>query len=145
MKKAFSTETELDQKESVNNSIAYLISGWTGPTLIISLLIFFNKRFKKVVNPIFISGYDHVMIDSFKYRNLRIVLELPLSNVNYSDDHVEVITNHRAYYAKAVIVAIPIGVLQKGKVVFSLALPTRKQNRIMQIDSPLLNKIIRIF
>ncbi|AIT63451.1 flavin monoamine oxidase family protein [Coxiella burnetii] len=87
-----------------------------------------------------LSGYGRV-IDPL-VQKLKIVLQSPVSHVNYSDDYVEVIANHRAYYAKAVIVTIPIGVLQKGKVIFSPALPPRKQNAIMQIGSGLLNKII---
>ncbi|ACJ18080.1 flavin monoamine oxidase family protein [Coxiella burnetii] len=139
-KTLFSTETELDQKESVNNWIANLISGWTGADIDKVSTYILQQALQESGQSYLLSGYDRA-IDPL-VQKLKIVLQSPVSHVNYSDDYVEVIANHRAYYAKAVIVTIPIGVLQKGKVIFSPALPPRKQNAIMQIGSGLLNKII---
>ncbi|KAK9844949.1 hypothetical protein WJX74_008996 [Apatococcus lobatus] len=68
-----------------------------------------------------------------------------VSSIRCCSAGVLVTSGSRQFSADAVIVAVPLGVLKKGSIEFSPALPERKQEAIQRLGFGLLNKIALLF
>ncbi|WP_049768821.1 flavin monoamine oxidase family protein [Roseiflexus castenholzii] len=92
---------------------------------------------------IFGRGY-RVIID-FLAHNLDIRSGHIVQRVAYADDGVTVVTAHGALRAHAALITVPLGVLQRGGIVFDPPLPSSKQRAIERMGMGLLNKCYLIF
>ncbi|KAK9868387.1 hypothetical protein WJX84_004093 [Apatococcus fuscideae] len=68
-----------------------------------------------------------------------------VSSIRYCSQGVIVECGSKLFPADAVIVAVPLGVLKKGSIAFTPALPLRKQEAIQRLGFGLLNKIALLF
>ncbi|RIK09564.1 MAG: monoamine oxidase [Acidobacteria bacterium] len=64
---------------------------------------------------------------------LKIELNKPIREINYSKDHATVITLNEEHQVDRVVVTLPLGVLKSGDVKFSPALPETKQRAIERL------------
>lgn len=76
---------------------------------------------------------------------LDIRLNRIVHGINYTADKVEVLTNQANFYADAVIITVPLGVLKKQIINFMPALPSSKQQAIERLGMGLLNKVVLKF
>lgn len=88
---------------------------------------------------LFPDGYDQV-IEAIA-APLTIRLNHVVEQIAYDDRGVRVQTSQGNFEAAAAIVTLPLGVLKRGSVVFSPALPTHKQNAIRKLGMGVLNKV----
>lgn len=88
---------------------------------------------------VFPDGY--VQIVNYLAKGVDVRLNHAVSQITYGDDGVTVTTNKGTFQAKQVIVTVPLGVLQKGSIQFSPALPRAKQNAIANLGMGLLDKL----
>ncbi|MBM7830001.1 monoamine oxidase [Agromyces cerinus] len=79
-----------------------------------------------------IGGYDQVLQPLVA--GLPLVLNAPVHTVEHGPGHVEVHTSRGTYSAKALVVALPGGVLKHGDVVFNPPLPPEKSNGFQAIS-----------
>ena len=76
---------------------------------------------------------------------LDIRLEHVVREIDYATENVTVRTNLDDFEADAVIVTIPLGVLQQGSVSFSPVLPEEKRNAIARLGMGTLAKVVLRF
>jgi len=88
---------------------------------------------------IFPDGYD--AIATFLAKGLDVRLGHRVQAIDYSGNGVEVKTDQGNFSANQVVITLPLGVLQKGNVTFSPALPAAKQAAITDLDMGLLDKL----
>ena len=79
---------------------------------------------------------DHLSI------NLDIKLNTPVTKIDYSSKKIKVFVSKRVYVADAVIVTVPLGVLQKNLIEFVPELPEKKQDAVKNINLGNVNKVI---
>jgi monoamine oxidase len=72
-------------------------------------------------------------------KNCLIQLNTLVKAINTHNDHVEIITENEVFYADAVIVTLPLGILKKNLVSFSPALPDNKQQAIQRLGMGIFN------
>ncbi len=94
------------------------------------------------VDAIFLKGYDQ--ITSFLAKGLSIKTETIVREISLGEQ-VTVTTNRGVFTADHVIVTVPLGVLKKGSIKFSPALPARKQQAISQLGMGVLDKVYMQF
>jgi len=75
-----------------------------------------------------IGGYDQILAPISA--GLAIKLDTPVTTVVHSDAGVEIVTAGGIYRARRCVMAVPVGVLQKGGIAFSPALPEAKLSKI---------------
>lgn len=63
-----------------------------------------------------------------------------VTKIEYQDAGVIVYAKNKQFYAKKVLVTVPLGVLKSGDIEFSPPLPTSKQNAISELGMGLLQK-----
>lgn len=73
-------------------------------------------------------------------QGLTIELGQIVEQINYGDEGVTIHTNQGEFNGDRVIVTVPLGVLKKGIINFSPALPDWKNNSIQKLDMGVLNK-----
>lgn len=78
-------------------------------------------------------------------RGLDIRLQHIVSRIEHDESGVTVLTDRGAFTASQAVVTLPLGVLKAGAVVFSPALPERKQAAIRRLGMGVLNKLILKF
>ncbi len=78
-------------------------------------------------------------------KNCCIQLNTRVTQINLRQHDVEVVSEHTVFYADAVIVTLPLGVLKKNEVAFHPALPAEKQTAIARIGMGLLNVTVLKF
>ncbi len=88
---------------------------------------------------IFPDGYD--AIATFLARGLDVRLGHQVLAIDYGDDTVQVETDQGSFSADQVVVTLPLGVLQKGSVTFTPALPAQKRAAITDLGMGLLDKL----
>lgn len=79
---------------------------------------------------IFPQGY--IQLVAFLARNIPIVLNQPVKEIDYSDASVVVFTEDHQYRAKAVIITVPTSVLNANKIIFTPELPAEKKLALSQ-------------
>ena len=75
-------------------------------------------------------------------KNLDIKLNTPVSKIDYSSKNVKVFASDNIYIADAVVVTVPLGVLQKNLIEFVPDLPEKKKEAIKNINWGNVNKVI---
>lgn len=87
---------------------------------------------------LFVQGFR--VIPGFLAQGLPIELGQVVTEIQWHQSPVRVITQKTEFLADYVIVTLPLGVLQAGKVRFTPELPRDKQNAIAQLGMGVLNK-----
>ncbi len=87
---------------------------------------------------LFVQGFR--VISEFLAQGLRIELDQVVKEIQWHQPTVRVITQRTEFLADRVIVTLPLGVLQAGKVRFTPELPRKKQNAISKLGMGVLNK-----
>lgn len=87
---------------------------------------------------LFVHGFG--VITEFLARGLNIALGQPVSEIEWDQSPVRVITQGSAFLADHVVVTLPLGVLQAQKVRFSPELPRDKRRAIATLGMGVLNK-----
>lgn len=100
-------------------------SGFSGPDLFVT------------------NGYDRIV--NGLATGLDIRLEHVVRRIEHSAAGVKVTTNKGNFAADAVLVTIPLGVLKRGDVEFSPALPASKQRAISRLGMGVLNRLFLRF
>ena len=85
-------------------------------------------------------GFDQ--FTNYLSQGLDIKLNSPVTKIDYSSDRVNVYAKNIKYSADAVIVTVPLGVLQKGMIKFQPELTQAKQEAINGINWGNVNKVI---
>ena len=88
---------------------------------------------------LFPNGYEQLV--NGLAQGLDIRTATPVTQIDYADKTVRVLTERGAFRCQQAIVTLPLGVLQRGSVTFSPALPAQKQRAISRLKMGLLNKL----
>lgn len=88
-------------------------------------------------------GYDR-LVDYLK-EGLSLRLGVTVEEIDYSSEDVKVTTNRGVITAKRVVVTVPLGVLQRGSIIFHPELPETKQSAIDRLGMGLVNKVFLHF
>jgi monoamine oxidase len=88
---------------------------------------------------LFINGYN--VITDYLAKGLNIKLNHLVEEIKYDSQGVNIKTNQGNFVGDAVIVTLPLGVLQKNIVKFSPSLPTNKIKAINSLGMGVLNKL----
>jgi monoamine oxidase len=100
---------------------------------------------------IMLGGGNHIMQDGYEpivkglAKDLTIKLNHCVTSITYHNDGITVRTQHGLHDADAVIVTLPLGILQRGNVQFEPALPTEKLQSIARLKMGVLDKVILRF
>ena len=92
---------------------------------------------------LFPGGYDQIV--NALATDVSIDLNQVVQKITYDNANVTVATDQGVYLANAVIVTLPLGVLQSEKVEFHPALPDYKLKSIKRMGMGLLNKLAMVF
>lgn len=84
-----------------------------------------------------ISSYQSIIEGLAK--DCPIELNTVVTEIHQRENDVKIVTNHSIFYADAVIVTVPLGVLKKQTIRFHPALPAEKQKAIDVLGMGLLN------
>lgn len=87
---------------------------------------------------LFVQGFR--VIPEFLAQELRIELGQVVKEIQWQQSPIRVITQKTEFLADRVIVTLPLGVLQAGKVRFTPELPQNKQTAIAKLGMGVLNK-----
>lgn len=87
---------------------------------------------------LFVQGFR--VIPEFLSQGLRIELGQVVKEIQWHQSPIRVITQNTEFLADHVIVTLPLGVLQAGKVRFTPELPQNKQTAIAKLGMGVLNK-----
>jgi len=121
----------------------YLEHEWAGPRSEVSLLEFDKTLGFAGHDRVFPSGYSQ--ITDRLAEGTHILLGHEVTQVDYSGARVDVLTNHGSFQANHVLVTVPIGVLQAGRIVFNPTLPRSKRAAIRTLRMGVFNKIFLKF
>ena len=88
---------------------------------------------------IFPEGYDQII--EILAEGLDIRLDAIVQHIEYEDTGVRIHTNKGIYEGDRAVITLPLGVLKKGNVQFSPALPSEKQDAIQSLGMGLLDKL----
>ncbi len=111
---------------------------YSGPATELSALNFDSDSRFTGDERLFLDGYG--VLTSYLARGLDVRLEQIVSAINYSNETVTVTTSQGTIQGTAVVVTVPLGVLQSGAIQFSPALPADKLNAINRLGMGTLNK-----
>ncbi|WP_186323920.1 flavin monoamine oxidase family protein [Bacillus thuringiensis] len=84
-------------------------------------------------------GYDQIIKNISQ--KLIIKTKQIVQKVGYNKHQVTIKTNQGVFYANRALITLPLGVLKKGTVSFSPALPKSKQDAIKRLGMGVLNKV----
>jgi len=121
----------------------YLEHEWAGPRSEVSLL-----EFDKTLG---FAGHDRVFPEGYSQitdrlaEGTHILLGHEVKQVDYSGTRVDVLTNRGSFQANQVLVTVPLGVLQAGRIAFNPSLPRDKREAIRQTRMGVFNKIFLKF
>ncbi|MGH7787760.1 MAG: flavin monoamine oxidase family protein [Candidatus Binatia bacterium] len=121
----------------------YLEHEWAGPRAEVSLL-----EFDKTLG---FAGHDRVFPEGYSQitdrlaEGTHILLDHEVKQIDYSGARVDVLTNHGSFQANHVLVTVPLGVLQAGRIAFNPSLPRDKREAIRTTRMGVFNKIFLKF
>lgn len=92
---------------------------------------------------IFAQGY-RVIVQAMA-QNLQIRLNQVARRITYDDNGASLNTQSDTLRARAILVTVPLGVLQSGSITFEPPLPAEKQTALARVGMGLLNKCYLIF
>ncbi len=88
-------------------------------------------------------GYRTIV--DFLEQNLEIRLNQAVQRVAYGDGGVTLTTAQNVWHARAALITVPLGVLQRGSIRFEPPLPAAKQQALGRVAMGLLNKCYLVF
>ena len=121
----------------------YLEHEWAGPRSEVSLL-----EFDKTLG---FAGHDRVFPEGYSQitdrlaEGTHILLDHEVKQIDYSGARVDVLTNRGSFQANQVLVTVPLGVLQAGRIAFNPSLPRGKREAIRTTRMGVFNKIFLKF
>jgi polyamine oxidase len=68
-----------------------------------------------------------------------IQFNVAVKKINMHESNIEIITENSVFYADAVIITVPLGVLKKDHIIFNPPLPNYKQQAIQRLEMGLFN------
>ena len=141
---AAAQEFDVQQRRRLNFiARTYLEHEWAGSRADVSLL-----EYDKALN---FAGHDRVFPDGYSQvidklaSDSKIHLGHEVRQIDYSGALVDVLTNHGSFHAHHVLVTVPLGVLQAGKIAFNPSLPRAKRDAIRKTHMGVFNKIFLKF
>ena len=146
VEEAFADAEGLDAEQRRRlNFIArtYLEHEWAGPRSEVSLLEFDKTLGFAGHDRVFPGGYSQ--ITDRLAEGMRILLGHEVQQVDHSGARVDVLTNHGSFQANHVLVTVPLGVLQAGRIAFNPHLPRDKRDAIRKTRMGVFNKIFLKF
>jgi monoamine oxidase len=105
---------------------------------------YFDEQ-KELIGDDVIFGRGYRVITDFLAQNLEIRLNRVVQRVAYGDTGVALTTAQGILQAQAALITVPLGVLQRGSIIFEPPLPVSKQQAIARAGMGLLNKCHLIF
>jgi hypothetical protein len=121
----------------------YLEHEWAGPRSEVSLLEYDKSLGFAGHDRVFPEGY--AQITDRLAEGTDILLGHEVKQVDYSGAHVDVLTNRGSFQASYVLVTVPLGVLQAGRIAFHPRLPKGKREAIRKTRMGVFNKIFLKF
>jgi monoamine oxidase len=121
----------------------FLEHEWAGPRAEVSLLEFDKTLGFAGHDRVFPGGYGQ--ITDRLAEGTRILLGHEVRQVDYSGARVDVLTNRGSFEAQHVLVTVPLGVLQAGRIAFNPSLPRAKRDAIRETRMGVFNKIFLEF
>jgi monoamine oxidase len=121
----------------------YLEHEWAGPRSQVSLLEYDKALHFAGHDRVFPGGYSQVT--EKLAGDSKILLGHEVRQIDYTGYLVDVLTNHGSYHAYQVLVTVPLGVLQAGKIAFNPSLPRTKREAIRKTRMGVFNKVFLKF
>ncbi len=146
VEEAFATAEGFDAEQRRRlNFVArtYLEHEWAGPRSEVSLLEFDKTLGFAGHDRVFPGGYSQI-IDRLA-AGTPILLGHEVQQVDYSGARVDVLTDQGSFQATHVLVTVPLGVLQAGRIAFNPHLPRDKRDAIRETRMGVFNKIFLKF
>lgn len=141
---ADSQNLNADQRRRLNYiARTYLEHEWAGPRSDVSLLEYDKALHFAGHDRVFPGGYTQV-IEKLA-GDSRILLNHQVRQIDYTGHMVDVLTNHGSYHSNHVLVTVPLGVLQSGKIAFNPSLPRTKREAIRKMRMGVFNKVFLKF
>lgn len=131
------TETERQQLDFYLNTVVE--QEWAAEVSELSALNFDDGAWFEGGDVLFPDGYDQII--HYLAQGLTIHLEHVVSKIAYNSQGIILTTNQGEFRANRAIITLPLGVLQRGQIEFTPALPEVKQEAIQGLGSGLLNKL----
>ncbi len=134
-------EEELDNEGSIKANYilnAYIEHEYAADSKDLSLFYFDAQDEYDGPDVLFPNGYGE-LVDALA-KGLTIELSQIVEQINYGDDGVTIRTNQGEFSGDRIIVTVPLGVLKKGVITFSPALPNWKNEAIQTLAMGVLNK-----
>src|SRR5262245_58560241 len=133
-----------DQRRRLNFiARTYLEHEWAGPRSDVSLLEYDKTLGFAGHDRVFPEGYSQITDRLAEGTN--ILLGHEVKQVDYSGARVGVLTNRGSFQAQHVLVTVPLGVLQAGRIAFNPSLPRAKREAIRKTKMGVFNKIFLKF
>lgn len=143
MDRLFAGETLSGRDRRVRDfTLSYIEATWGALPHRLSLASIMDAEFDGPQH-VFPDGYD--AIPKGLSEGLHILLERRVAMIEYRDDRVLVTDNVETHTADRVVVTVPVGVLARGTIRFSPALPAAKQAAIDSLEMGVLDKVGLIF
>lgn len=89
------------------------------------------------------NGYD--TLTDYLAKELEIRLHTVVTHIDYSTPKVKITANQEIIEADYVLVTVPLGVLKKGTIIFTPALPQEKQAAIANTQMGTVNKFLLVW
>lgn len=134
---------QFDKSSESSRFINFILSGeiereYSGSTERLSAHWYDSDQKFNGNDDLFVQGFR--VIPEFLAQGLRIELGQVVKEIQWHQSPIRVITQKTEFLADRVIVTLPLGVLQAGKVRFTPELPQNKQTAIAKLGMGLLNK-----
>jgi monoamine oxidase len=134
---------QFEESSESNRFINFILSGeieqeYAGSTERISTHFYDSAQKFDGNDDLFVQGFG--VIPEFLAQGLRIELGQVVKEIQWHQPPIRVITQKTEFLADHVIVTLPLGVLQAGKVRFIPELPQSKQTAIANLGMGVLNK-----
>jgi len=121
----------------------YLEHEWAGPRSEVSLLEYDKGLGFAGHDRVFPEGY--AQITDRLADGVEVLLGHEVKQIDSSGARVDVLTNHGSFTANHVLVTVPLGVLQAGRIAFNPPLPKAKRDAIRTMRMGVFNKIFLEF
>lgn len=121
----------------------YLEHEWAGPRGDVSLLEHDKGLGFAGHDRVFPEGY--AQITERLAEGIEILLGHEVKQIDHSGARVDVLTSRGSFTAKHVLVTVPLGVLQAGRIAFNPPLPKAKRDAIRQMRMGVFNKVFLKF
>ena len=89
-------------------------------------------------NCLLVDSYQAIL-DDLKPNNCHVELNTIVKQINTRADAIEIVTDKAVFYADAVLVTVPLGVLKNQDILFDPPLPVYKQQALQRLSMGLLN------